>query len=265
MRAPHWREWLPPLDQVQAFASPAGEAKRAMYLRGFLIGAELLSHGIDVNCAPSADIAWPETHTFLRNRCYGPDAGTVTAMARACADGLMDAGCLPVLKHAPGHGRATLDSHKSLPRIEVPLAELSDTDFVPFRDLSDLPMVMTAHIVLPEIDPVRPVTQSPQGVAFLRDTLGLKGLLMSDDISMEALSGAVDVRTSAALGAGCDLVLHCNGDLSEMKQVVRVAGQMSPEAARRADIAVQSRRTPPDVDISALESEFTTLMQFALN
>ncbi|MEL7150962.1 MAG: glycoside hydrolase family 3 N-terminal domain-containing protein [Pseudomonadota bacterium] len=282
MRAPHWRQWLPPLDQVEAFsvaenvpetdavsaksASDFGTgcvshpASRAMYLRGLLIGAELMAHGVDVNCAPSADIAWPETHPFLRNRCYGTDAETVIAMARACAEGLMDAGCLPVIKHAPGHGRATLDSHEALPQIDAGLPDLTDTDFAPFRALSDLPAAMTAHIVIPFIDPDRPVTQSAAGIDFLREALGLTNLLMSDDISMGALAGDLNTRVTKALAAGCDLVLHCNGDLAEMN-IVAKAGTMTAQAADRADIALSRRRTPIDIDIPALEAEFQTLLQ----
>ena len=287
MRAPHWREYLPPLDQVLAFSDtengpenasfsapfisdaemeagfPSNPALRAMYLRGLLIGAELLAHGINVNCAPSADIAWPETHAFLRNRCYGTTPQQVAAMARACAEGLFDAGCLPVIKHAPGHGRATLDSHKDLPRIEAPLAELMTSDFAPFAALADLPMVMTAHIVLPEIDPETPLTLSADGIAFLRGTLGLEGLLMSDDISMGALSGRPEERAARALAAGCDLVLHCNGDLAEMQAIAAGLPPLSENSAKRADIAVGSRRDPIDIDISALEEEFGTLIQGA--
>lgn len=269
MRAPHWREWMPPLDQVEAFSdtenalaasSASHSAARAMYLRGLLIGAELMAHGIDVNCAPSADIAWPETHPFLRNRCYGTDAATVIVMARSCAEGLMDAGCLPVLKHAPGHGRATIDSHEALPQIDCSLSELVDTDFAPFHALSDLPAAMTAHIVIPFIDPSRPVTQSPAGIKVLREHLGLTNLLMSDDISMGALAGDLTHRVNKALDAGCDLILHCNGDLAEMR-VVAEAGTMTPEAVDRADIALSRRRTPIDIDIPALEAEFRTLLQ----
>ena len=278
MRAPHWREWLPPLDQVELFSS-RGRVKsdadfgaetvsvsaRAMYLRGLLIGSELLAHGIDVNCAPSLDIAWPETHPFLRNRCYGTDADIVVATARACAEGLMDAGCLPVVKHAPGHGRATLDSHTSLPRIDASLEELWNTDFAPFRALSDLPMVMTAHIVLPEIDPATPVTLSSEGIGYLRSELGLRGLLMTDDISMGALSGGVADRVRRALRAGCDLVLHSNGDLREMQAVVDATGTMSATAKERADIALSSRRPTTDIDIEALEEEFNALIEGADN
>ncbi len=260
MRAPHWREWAPPLDQVQRAPS-----KRTMYLRGLLIGTELMAHGIDVNCAPSADIAWPDTHAFLRNRCYGTDATTVVKMARACADGLMDAGCLPVLKHAPGHGRAVTDSHEGLPRIDAPLAQLRNEDFAPFVKLNNLPMFMTAHIVLPEIDPAAPITQSPEGVAFLRDELGLSGLLITDDISMGALSGSLADRAGRALAAGCDLVLHCNGDLAEMETLARATGQMSSQAIERADIVFRARRTPIDIDISASEVEFKALIEGAEN
>lgn len=274
MRAPHWAEWMPPLDQVAAFSCKENDpeflknsgAERAMYLRGLLIGAELLAHGVDVNCAPSADIAWTETHAFLRNRCYGWDKDTVVKMARACASGLMDAGVLPVLKHAPGHGRATLDSHKDLPRIDVPLSELDRTDFVPFKALGDLPMAMTAHIVLPQIDPDLPVTLSAKGVALLRAKLGLSGLLMSDDISMGALTGSMAENATGALAAGCDLVLHCNGDLAEMETLAQeVVGMFSAPAQARAATALASRRTPIDIDIPALRAEFDALIEGAEN
>ena len=271
MRAPHWKEWMPPLDQVELFCKGNSSeflqnspAQRAMYLRGLLIGSELVAHGVDVNCAPSADIAWPETHPFLCNRCYGTDAGTVSAMARACGEGLMDAGVLPVLKHAPGHGRATLDSHKALPRIEVPLSELEKTDFRPFKALGDYPMAMTAHIVLPEVHPDLPLTLSPDGVKLLRETLGLTGVLMTDDISMGALTGTVAERGARALEAGCDLVLHCNGDLAEMETLATaLAGLFTAPAQSRADAALRARRTPTDIDIPALQAEFDSLIEGA--
>ncbi|MEO9823989.1 MAG: glycoside hydrolase family 3 N-terminal domain-containing protein [Paracoccaceae bacterium] len=252
MRAPHWKEWMPPLDQV-----PAGP--RAMYLRGLLIGTELVAHGIDVNCAPSADIARDKTHPFLRNRCYGENADVVVAMAGACADGLMDAGCLPVLKHAPGHGLATLDSHKDLPRLSEKLSYLEQYDFAPFREMADRPMVMTAHIVLQDLDADRPITYSPEGITYLRENLNLSGLLMTDDISMGALSGSIRDRAEKAVAAGCDLVLHCNGELAEMRSVAEI-GPMVPEAQERADVALSCRQTPIDIDIPAAEAEFLSLI-----
>ncbi len=273
MRAPHWREYMPPLDQVALFdirtdivsENDAFSARRSMYLRGLLIGHELMDHGVDVNCAPSADIAWPETHPFLKNRCYGTNASVVARMAEACAEGLMDAGCLPVVKHAPGHGRATLDSHKELPRIGASLEELSTTDFAAFKALSDLPMVMTAHIVLPEIDADVPVTLAPKGVRYLRQSLELDGLLMTDDISMEALSGSVVDRGAGALAAGCDLVLHCNGALDEMETLADKLPRMTKAATARAGMALAARRAPIDIDISAVEAEFTSLIEGAKN
>ena len=264
MRAPHWREFLPPLDQVELF-DDAEQAGRAMFLRGALIGAELLEHGIDVNCAPSCDIAYPDTHPFLRNRCYGADVVTVSSMARACAEGHHAAGCLTVIKHAPGHGRAVVDSHKNLPTIDVPLAELRQTDFAPFRELADTGMAMTAHIVVPEIDADRPVTQSDEGIRFLREELGLFGLLMSDDISMNALEGDVALRASRAVAAGCDLVLHRNGKIDEMERISGTVGTMDVAAAKRADIALTRRGTTRDIDIPALEAEFDTLIRDAAN
>ena len=274
MRAPHWKEWMPPLDQVEAFSCKENgpellqnsAAARAMYLRGLLIGAELMAHGIDANCAPSADIAYAETHPFLRNRCYGSDSGIVTWMAQACARGLMDAGVLPVLKHAPGHGRATVDSHKALPRIDTPISELQATDFLPFKALGDCPMAMTAHIVLPEIDPDVPVTMSKAGISFIRRELGLTNLLMSDDISMGALSGTLKDKASGALGAGCDLVLHCNGELSEMETLAAAAAGLFSDAAQtRANAVLASRNTPTDVDIPSLQAEFDALIEGAKN
>ena len=186
-------------------------------------------------------------------------------MARACAEGLADAGCLTVLKHAPGHGRATLDSHENLPRITAPLAELEKTDFAPFKALADLPLVMTAHIVLPELDPDTPVTLSPKGMAHLRETLGLEGLIMTDDISMGALTGPVADRGRAALAAGCDLVLHCNGEMADMEALVGGIGALSAEAQKRADVAVSTRRPPIDIDIPAVEAEFKALIEGAKN
>ncbi|MXQ07079.1 beta-hexosaminidase [Alphaproteobacteria bacterium GH1-50] len=256
LRAPHWREWEPPLNQVEADGRP-----RAMYLRGLLIGAELAALGIDANCAPSADIAFSETHPFLQNRCYGRDAATVTAMAREMANGLLDAGVLPVVKHAPGHGRATLDSHFGLPTVEAPLEDLTATDFAPFRALTDLPMAMTAHLVVTALDPDRPVTLSPVAMAHLRREIGLDMLMMTDDISMGALSGSMAERSRRAIAAGCDLVLHCNGDMTEMEAVAAHAGRLSDDGQRRADAALAMRRTPLNIDIPAAEAELGPLIR----
>lgn len=255
---PHWAQWLPVLDQVAA-AGP-GQAARSLYLRFRLIAAELRAVGIDVNCAPLADIAGPATHPFLRNRCYGTDAASVAANARAAADGMLAGGVLPVLKHLPGHGRATVDSHLSLPRVEAPLAELEASDFAAFRALANLPLGMTAHIVFTAVDPLLPATQSPDAIRLIREGIGFGGLLMTDDIAMQALVGGMADRARASLAAGCDLVLHCNGRMDEMQAVASAAGRMGDDAARRAGAALALRRSPAPADEAALRAELSDLV-----
>lgn len=256
LRAPLVREWAPPLDLVARAAAPG----RALYLRYRIIAAELLELGIDVNCAPIADIAEDATHPVLRNRCYGTAPEPVTANARAVAEGLMQGGVLPVLKHIPGHGRATLDSHLHLPRVPAAAAELRGRDFRPFAALADLPLGMTAHVVFEAFDPDRPATVSPDIVRLIRQDLGFRGLLMTDDISMQALEGSVAARSAAAIAAGCDLVLHCNGDLAEMQQVATAAGTLTERACRRATAALDARRAPSAIDIAAAEAELQDLL-----
>jgi beta-N-acetylhexosaminidase len=243
LRAPHWHEWEPPLDTVAAAPSLA-VAERQMRARMAVIGAELRAVGIDANCAPVGDIARPETHPFLRNRCYGVDPATVTRIARAVAEGLVDAGVLPVLKHLPGHGRSHLDTHLDLPTVDAALEDLRATDFAPFRALADLPMAMTAHLVFAGIDPGLPATQSPRMIELIRTEIGFNGLLMTDDLNMQALKGSLAERTRASLAAGVDVALHCKGDLTEMAEVADAAGCLRPDAARRAQAAVAARRVP---------------------
>lgn len=257
LRAPHWHEWDAPLDTVLR-AGP--NAARAMALRAQLICTELLAVGIDANCAPVADIARPATHTFLRNRCYGTDAAQVTAIARAVADAHLAMGVLPVVKHLPGHGRAELDTHHALPRVSAPLDDLLASDFAPFAALADLPMAMTAHIIFECFDPTRPATQSPQTIAAIRQMIGFDGLLISDDLNMQALAGDLGTRTAQAIAAGCDIALHCKGDAGEMPQVAAHAGTMPPKTRARASQALHRRRPPGPVDTKALMAEFLSLM-----
>ncbi len=254
---PHWREWLPPLDQV---AQNRRGAARAMQIRYRLIAEELRAVGIDGNCAPVADLAFPDTHPVLRNRCYGDDVVAVAEIAAAAAIGLVEGGVLPVVKHMPGHGRATVDSHKGLPRVKASLKKLRVSDFLAFQAVAGLPLAMTAHLVFEALDPAAPATQSPAAIRLIRETIGFRGLLMTDDISMGALSGSIAERGRRVLEAGCDLVLHCNGDLGEMQALAEVAGEMSPEALIRAEDALGWRREPVPADIPALEAEFDALM-----
>lgn len=255
MRGPHWREWRAPMDHAEAASDPV----RAMYLRARLIAHELREVGLDSNCIPTLDIATDQTHPFLYNRCYGTTAEAVTTNGRAVADGLLDGGVVPIMKHMPGHGRASQDSHHDVPRVDVPLAELATTDFAPFKALSDLPMGMTGHMVFPELDP-RPTTQSTACVDLIREEIGFDGLLMTDDISMNALDGTLATRSRATIAAGCDVVLHCNDTFPDRVQVAEAAGEMTDRAQARADAAMAARRPPDEIDIPALEAELEALL-----
>ncbi len=254
LRAPHWREWLPPLDQARAARDPV----RSFWLRARLQAAELAALGIDGNCAPTCDVAGPRTHPFLRNRCFGTTAAEVIAHARATAEGLLAGGVLPVLKHMPGHGRAEADSHLDLPSVTAPAADLAE-DFAPFAALAGMPMGMTAHIRFTAFDDA-PATQSARMIGLIREQIGFQGLLMTDDIGMEALSGDMGARAAASIAAGCDLVLHCKGDRPAMDAVAAAAGALSGAALARAEAALAARRAPDPVDISALEAEFESLL-----
>ncbi|WP_116131532.1 beta-N-acetylhexosaminidase [Tropicimonas sp. IMCC34043] len=260
MRAPHWREWLPPLDQMARTPDPE-RAARAMFLRYRLIAEELRAVGIDTDCAPMADIARPDTHPFLRNRCFGEDVATVVAGARAAAEGLMAGGVLPVLKHVPGHGLSRLDSHLDLPVIDAPADLLRAEDFAAFAGLADLPMAMTAHLTFTAFDPDRPATQSARMVGLIRDEIGFDGLLMSDDLSMQALRGGPAERAEATIAAGCDLVLHCNGVMAEAAEVVAAAGRLTPSAERRARVALARRGAAQPIDVAAADAELAALLE----
>lgn len=252
LRAPHWTDWPAAMDS-------AADGPRAVYLRHRLMGQELRAAGIDADAAPCLDIADHATHPFLRNRCFGRDAETVILMGRAAADGLLAAGVLPIVKHMPGHGRTRVDSHHDLPVLDVALDDLDTTDFAPFRALSDLPLGMTAHIRLTQLDE-RPATASPVAIRLIRERIGFKGLLMSDDIGMNALSGTPAERAAAAIAAGCDLVLACNLTRTEFEQVSEAAGRMSPKAQVRAKTAL-ARRGPPDPASPAdLRAELAALL-----
>ncbi|MTE00060.1 beta-N-acetylhexosaminidase [Paracoccus sp. YIM 132242] len=251
LRGPHWTNWPAPLDQAAA-------GPRAMWLRYHLIGRELRAVGIDSNCAPTLDVAQADTHPFLRNRCLGSDPETVATLGRAAADGMLAAGVLPVMKHMPGHGRAIADSHHGLPTVMAPEADLDTMDFAPFRALRNLPMGMTAHIRFTALDDA-PATASPRMIGLIRDRIGFDGLLMTDDITMNALSGTEPERAAASIAAGCDLVLHCNGTIADMEPVVAAAGPMTPDAQRRAAAALAQRRAQQDLDPRALMAEWRSL------
>ncbi|WP_225029749.1 beta-N-acetylhexosaminidase [Xinfangfangia pollutisoli] len=256
LRAPQWRDWPPPLDTAEA-AGP--RAAQVLALRAAIIAAELRAVGIDANCAPVADIARPETHPFLMNRCYGRDPARVAEIARAVADAYLQGGVLPVMKHLPGHGRSVADTHLNLPTVTASAAELSASDFAPFRALADLPMAMTAHIVFSAFD-TRPATQSPRMIEVIRQEIGFAGLLMTDDLNMEALAGSLAQRTAASMAAGCDIALHCKGDLAQMVEVAGACGDLTTAAQTRARAALAARRPAPEVDMAALDRQLADLI-----
>ena len=258
LRSPIWREWLPPLEQM-ACVSPQN-ARQAMVLRYRLIAHELHALGIDVNCAPMLDIPTQDAHEIITNRCYGTTPDTVAEMGRACAEGLLAGGVLPIIKHIPGHGSGSADSHYELPVVDTDADTLNAVDFEPFRRLSDLPMAMTAHIVYPAFDADACATVSPTMINIIRNSIGFEGLLMTDDLSMKALKGTFGERTSASLNAGCDVVLHCNGNMDEMSQIMASVPALSGKSFARANAAADLRKTPEPFDTERADRLFASLL-----
>src|SRR5262245_21140107 len=230
-------------------------------LAGHLIAADLKPLGIDVDCLPLADMPLESADPVIGDRAYGTEPGKVSAIAKAIAEGLQAGGVLPVLKHLPGHGRATADSHHNLPVVDTDRATLEATDFAAFRPLAGLPTGMTAHVVFTAFDPVAPATTSATIVRqVIRGFIGFQGLLMSDDISMNALSGTIAERSRAALTAGCDVVLHCNGVMSEMEAVAAEASKLAGQSAIRAQAALASRSAPEEFDKQAARKIVTQMV-----
>src|SRR5215467_12673943 len=258
---PHWPAYPPGAAYGRLYDDDAAQGRRAAYLGARLIAADLAAVGIDVDCLPVADVPVSGADSVIGDRAYGESAEKVAVLARAVADGLLAGGVLPVLKHIPGHGRATADSHHALPVVETDHETLMKSDFVAFRPLSDLPLGMTAHVVYTAIDPIAPATTS---VTLVRDVirgwLGFAGLLMSDDISMGALSGSIEARTRSAIAAGCDLVLHCSGEIAEMQAVASAVPVLTGKAAGRADAALGRRGRAVKEDLAALRAEWAALV-----
>lgn len=261
LRAPEWREWLPPLEQM-AIVAPEN-AKEAMYLRYRIIAQELHALGIDVNCAPMLDVPTDQAHAIILDRCYGRTPDLVAQMGRVAADGLLAGGVLPIVKHIPGHGRGNLDSHLELPVVDASKDVLDKTDFEPFRQLSDLPMAMTAHIKYSDIDAENCATMSDPMMSVIRRTIGFKGLLMTDDLSMKALSGTLSQRVHKALFVGCDMILHCNGDMAEMEEIAGMTPKLSGGSKRRANAALEMRNLPDEFDLAQGENRFASLLNTA--
>lgn len=257
---PRWRSY-PPGNVLGRLARDDVEAgRRAAWLHSRLIAADLDEVGINVDCLPVLDVAMPLGDKVIGDRSYGEEPEMVADIGRFVCDGLLDGGVLPVLKHIPGHGRATADSHISLPVVATGLSDLTASDFVPFAALADMPMAMTAHVVYSDIDRDLPATTSPTVIrSIIRERIGFDGLLMSDDVSMGALSGDLQVRANAAYAAGCDLVLHCNGRIDEMQDVAKAAPTLAGAAEARALKALSRRHPPKPFEVEAGRKEFLAL------
>jgi beta-N-acetylhexosaminidase len=235
--------------------------RSAARLSARLIAADLIELGVTVDCLPLADVPVAGADAVIGNRAYGTGPAKVADIARAVTEGLEQGGVLPVLKHIPGHGRAAADTHFRLPVVDTSRAELERTDFAAFQPLADLPMAMTAHVVFSALDPVQPATTSATIIErVIRGVIGFQGLLMSDDVSMNALSGSIAERTRAIFTAGCDMVLHCNGKLDEMREVALQTPELSGQALERAGRVLASRRAPQPFDRLAGRAELDALI-----
>ena len=261
---PHWPVYPPGAVFGALYDIDSQLGLTAARLSSRLIAADLTDLGINVDCLPLADVPVQGADAVIGNRAYGTDPNKVARIARAVTDGLEQGGVLPVLKHIPGHGRATADSHFRLPTVDTPRSELERTDFAAFQPLSDLPMAMTAHVVFSALDPVHPATTSATIIEqVIRGAIGFQGLLMSDDVSMNALAGSIAERTRAIVAAGCDMVLHCNGNLAEMREVAAVTPGLTGRALQRAEQALAARKPPLAFDRQAARAELDALVERA--
>jgi beta-N-acetylhexosaminidase len=261
LQPPHWKARAPAEKFGALHDISAAAATEAAYLNARLIAHDLFELGITVDCAPVLDVPVDGAHVVIGNRAYARDPAVVVELGRAVIAGLVEGGVLPVMKHIPGHGRAGADSHLLLPRVSAPHAELSMSDFVCFRGLADCPMAMTAHVVFEDIDPVRPATTSARVIhEIIRGEIGFDGLLMTDDLTMKALTGTPGARARAALAAGCDVVLHCSGSLEEMQDVARETGPLDDIHGRRAAAALAHCVMPEEIDIAAGEARLAALL-----
>ena len=265
MGPPHWPKYPPGEAYLKATNDPLA-ARELVRLGARLMAHDLKAVGINVDCVPVLDVPVPGAHDIIGDRAYAHDPARVSQLGRAAAEGLLAGGVLPVIKHMPGHGRAFADSHHDLPAVHADFATLDGWDFAPFKVLSDMPLAMTAHVVFDAIDPKRPATTSKKAVKLMRAHLGFGGLIMTDDLSMKALSGSLRERAEASLKAGCDVVLHCNGDLDEMRQVAEGTGRLRGRAAKRAAAAMaRIVHTPEPLDEREARERLAAMLAGRLN
>ncbi|GKQ51164.1 beta-N-acetylhexosaminidase [Bradyrhizobium sp. Ce-3] len=258
---PHWPVYPPGASFSALYDIDPKLGLAAARLSSRLIAADLIDLGVTVDCLPLADVPVAGADAVIGNRAYGTEPDKVAAIARAVTEGLEQGGVLPVLKHIPGHGRATADSHFRLPTVDTAQSELERTDFAAFQPLADLPMAMTAHVVFSALDPVHPATTSATIIEqVIRGLIGFQGLLMSDDVSMNALAGSIAERTRAIVSAGCDMILHCNGNIDEMREVARETPELAGKALERANAALAARKPPQPLDRQAARAELDALL-----
>ncbi len=261
LKPPHWRAAPAPALFGEIAAVDHGRACKAAEWNARLLAAEVLALGITVDCVPSLDLRIAGADAVIGDRAFSEDADVVAALGKAVCDGMLAGGVLPVVKHIPGHGRAQVDSHHALPVVDTPDDELEVTDFRPFAALADAPWGMTAHVVYTAIDPEAPATTSRRVIGqVIRGLIGFDGVLVSDDLSMQALQGGLAERASAALAAGCDVALHCNGKAAEMTAVADAVPELAAPAQRRLAAAAARVDRPQKVDVQAMQAQLDQLM-----
>lgn len=264
LRPPSWREMLPAQVYGDLYLREEEAAIEAVWLNHRLMADEMRAVGIDVDCVPCLDLRLPGADAIIGDRSFGETPEPIIQLGRAAIDGVQAGGVAPIIKHIPGHGRADADSHLELPVVREEHGLLLETDFAPFKALNDAVMAMTAHIVYRDIDPDHPATTSQVMVQdIIRGEIGFDGLLMTDDLSMKALSGTFRERGEASLQAGCDLLLHCNGEMSEMIAVAEAAPKLAGKALERAAAAEAVRENIESFDAQAAESRLNTLLDLA--
>lgn len=261
LRPPHWREYPPMSVFGERAEENIDEAVACVYLNYRLISLDLRALGINVNCAPVLDLPVKGSHRIIGDRAFSNNPQTAAKLGHAACDGLLAGGVLPVIKHIPGHGRATADSHVELPRIDTPLHKLREKDFIPFKALCDMPAAMTAHIVYTEIDAGAPCSASSTVIKeTIRTEIGFKGLLFSDDVCMRALKGPVNARVASVLGAGCDIALHCDGNYRDMVAIAKSCPQITRAAIKRLNTAKRLIRDSDKFDAQAAKDRISAFL-----
>lgn len=260
LRPPHWPDY-PAASRFAEVSNDPFEARDMARLGARLMAADLFALGINVDCAPVLDVPQPGAHDIIGDRAYGLTARDVAVMGRAACEGLLAGGVLPVIKHIPGHGRAGADSHASLPEVDTSLEELLAVDFYPFQVNADMPLAMTAHVLYSAVDPKHPATTSKKCIRLIRDGIGFDGLIMCDDLSMGALSGELNARAHASLKAGCDVLLHCNGQMEQMLEVMKETPKLKGSARRRTEAAMSRiLRHPEPLDVPEARARFDAVL-----